>query len=77
MGEEGNPAAEGVAAQRGDPVDELQDEPEAEDDERRDLQQLVEESKEDQRKDSRPGEQRDVRAEGRGDRPRSPDERDG
>src|SRR6266542_6897358 len=67
VGEECNPAAQRLATERGDAIDELQDEPEAEDDEGRDLQQLVEEAEEDQRQDPCSGEQRDVRSERCGD----------
>ena len=76
MGEEGDPALGRRGAQRGHAVDELEDEPEAEDDDRRDLDELVEEDEEDEGQDPGPGVQDDVRPEGRRDRPGRADERD-
>src|SRR6476646_9265701 len=45
---------------RGEPVDELEHEPESEHDRRRDVDQLIEETEEHQRRDARPGEEHDV-----------------
>ncbi len=54
--------------QLGQSVDQLEDEPEAEDDDRRDVDELVEEAEEDERGDPRPREQHEVGTQGRGDR---------
>ena len=76
MGEEGDPALGAGEAERAQPVDELEDEPESQNDDRRDLDQLVEETEEDERQDPRAGEQHEVRAKDRRDRPRGADHRD-
>ena len=52
-------------AERTQPVDELEDEPDSEVGERRHFDQLVEEDEEDERQDPGPREQDDVRAEDR------------
>src|SRR5512143_2884076 len=70
--EEGDPARL-RDAQRSEAVDQLEEEPEAEHDHGRDVEQLVEEPEEDQRGDPCAGEQDDVRPERRGDRPGCPD----
>ena len=66
----------GAEPQGHETVDQLQQEPEAQHDDRRHGYQLVEEDQEHQRLDSRPGEQHEVRAQHGGDRPRRPDHRD-
>ena len=58
--------------ERGEPVDDLEDEPEAEHEDRRDVDELVEEAEEDQRRDARPRVEHHVGAERRRDRARTP-----
>src|SRR5215203_2307032 len=65
--EEGDPATDLVDAERGEAVDELEDDPEGQHDDRRHVDELVEEAKEHKRCDARVGVQHEVRAEGRGD----------
>ena len=62
VGEEGHAAAGLDDPERREPVDELEDEPEPQDDDRRDVDQLVEEAEEDERRDARPREQHEVGA---------------
>ena len=76
MGEERDPAAGLDHAQRGQPVEQLEDEPEAEDDDRRDIDELVEEAEEDQRRHPGPREEHEVGAQGRRDRAGCADRRD-
>src|SRR5439155_14634309 len=75
VGEERDAALGIRPAERGDPVDELEDEPETQDEDRRDLDELVEEAQEHERQDPGARVQDEVRAERRGDRPRSADQR--
>ena len=65
-----------IGAERGQPVDQLEHEPEAEDDDRRDVDELVEEAEEDERRDPRPREEHEVGAQRRRDRPGGADRRD-
>ena len=76
VGEERHAATVLDRAQVGQPVDELEDEPEPEDDHGRHVDQLVEEAEEDERGHPRPREEHEVRAQRRGDGPRGPDRRD-
>ena len=76
VGEDRDPAGHVVDAERGQAVDDLQDEPQAEDEDRRHLDELEEEAQEDERQDPGAREQHEVRAEHRGDRPRRADQRD-
>src|SRR6516162_7181160 len=62
--------------ERRDPADQLEDEPEAEDDDRGHVDELVEEPEEDERRHPGAREHHEVRAERRGDRARRPDRRD-
>src|SRR6478672_8597868 len=66
--EERHAAVRRASAERADAADQLEHEPEAQEDDRRDLEQLVEEAEEDQGQDARPREQHDVHAERRRDR---------
>src|SRR6266508_6840123 len=76
MGEEGDTPLGVRRSQRGDSVDQLEDEPEAQDDEGRHLDELVEEAEEDERQDSGPGKQHAVRAACRSARARRANQRD-
>ena len=77
VGEERDAALGLGDAQRGEAVDQLEHEPEAEDDDRRHLDELVEEAEEHERRDARPREQHQVRAQHRRDRAGRADRRDG
>ena len=77
VGEEGHPATGLDHAQRGQAVDQLEDEPEAEDDDRRDVDELVEEAEEDQRRHPGAREEHEIRPQRRRDRPGGADRRDG
>src|SRR5262245_16239909 len=57
VGEEGHAPGRRVPAERADAADQLEDEPEAEEDQGRDLEQLVEEPQEHERQDARAREQ--------------------
>src|SRR3954453_14897995 len=63
-------------AERGQPVDQLEEEPEAEDEDGRNVDHLIEEAEETERGASRPREEHEVRTECRRDRPRRADRRD-
>ena len=76
VGEERHPAAGLDHAQRRQAVEQLEDEPEAEHDDRRDVDQLVEEAEEDQRRHPGPREEHEIRPERRRDRPGRADRRD-
>src|SRR6187402_2800312 len=69
VGEEGHPAAGLDHAQRGQAIDQLEDEPEPEDDDRRDVDELVEEAEEDQRRHPGAREENEIGPQRRGDRP--------
>src|SRR3954451_8571214 len=71
--EEGHAPAAAGHAEGGDAVDELEGEPQAQEDDRRALEELVEEAEEDERQHPSPRVQDDIRAEDRGDRPRRAD----
>src|SRR6185436_16579398 len=75
VGEEGDLRRGGLRAERGDPAQQLQDEPEPEQDDRRHLEQLEEEAEEHDRQDAGSRIQHEVRAEDRGDRARGADDR--
>src|SRR4051812_33682091 len=68
VGEERDAARRARSAEGGEPADQLEDEPEAEHDDRGDLEQLVEEPEKDEAENARPGVQHDIRAEDRRDR---------
>src|SRR6476646_4284262 len=77
VGEECHPAAGLDHAQRCQAVEQLEHEPEAEHDDRRDIDQLVEEAEKDQRRHPGTREEHEVDTERRRDRPRGADRRDG
>ena len=76
VGEERHPAAALDHAERGQAVDQLEHEPEAEHDDRRDVDELVEEAEEDERRHPGAREEHEVRAQRRRDRPGRADRRD-
>ena len=76
MGEERDPAAGLDHAQRGQAIDQLEHEPEAEDDHGRDIDELVEEAEEDQRGHPGAREEHEIGPERRRDRPGCADRRD-
>src|SRR5438309_2871216 len=73
--EDRDAAGRALDPERGDPVDQLEQEPEPEDDDGRHLEELVEEAEEDEREDPRPGVENEIGSEDGGDRPRCPDDR--
>src|SRR5688500_2743928 len=75
MGEEGHAAADPRFPEGGETGDQLEHEPEAQDQERRNLDELVEEAEEHERQDPRARIQDHVRPQRRGDRPRGADQR--
>src|SRR5438093_1235264 len=72
--EQGDASAGMADPERSEAVDQLEDEPEAEDDDGGDLEELVEEHEEHDRQDPCPWVQHEVGAEDRGDRARGPDD---
>src|SRR4051794_20940520 len=73
-GEERHAAPRARRAAGREPADQLEDEPEAEDDDRRNLEQLVEEPEEHEAENARSRVEHDVRAEDRRDRARRADD---